>query len=292
MAGAAQAFGLSTEDFEQSFTDSIGITKGMGTAALDDDEILKFGDFRDAYKDRPIAVLRMAFKALREGKAAAEQTGSGDPRVEQLKALGLKVRLEDADVAVLLPLYDPNKPSDPVTIALKKRFKEQPIIAFRDDGTVAVTESVRNIADIEQGYPAVDAIQVDGKLARLWPVGAKPNTLVDEDPLFPGKPLRNGYSTVNNRNWTDIKQASREMCRIIVERGEIDVNNKEAVLRLMERASGDNTAKSPSDGLCKAYPEAELEWRERLAKNDMPKLKVELGNLSKPNNPFGVPRRY
>jgi hypothetical protein len=286
MAGAAQAFGTTSEDFENGFTQVIGITKQMGTSALDDDEILKFGDFREAYKDKPIAVLRMAFKSLREGRQSQnEQTGSGaDPRLEQLKALGLKVKLEDADVSVLLPLYDPNKPSDPVTLALKKRFSDKPLIAFRDDGTIALEETLRNIADIEQGFPEADAIQVDGKLARLWPLGRRPDTIVEEDPLFPGKPLRNGYSTVNNRNWSKIPQDARQLCRIIVERGEINVENREAVLRLMERATeGD---------LGEAYLEAEMEFRERKKKDDLPKLRVELGSLAKPNNPFGVPRRY
>lgn len=288
MAGASTALGYPTaEAFEQDFDSRIGISKSRGgTQALDDDEVLKFGDFREAFKEKPIAVLRMAFKSLREGKAAAqaEQPGTGDARTEQLKALGLKVKLEDASPAVLLPLYDPNQPSDPVTTALKKRFGDKPVVAFKEDGTVALEESLRNISDIEQGFPEVDAIQVDGKLARLWPVGRRPDTVVEEDPLFPGKPLRSGYSTVNNRNWSKITLDMRQLCRIVVERGEINVENREAVLRLMERAS---------DGdLGEAYPEAELEFRERKKKDTLPRLKVELGSLTKPNNPFGVRRQY
>ncbi len=287
MQGAAKALlFVNAEEFERDFTAKIGITEASGgTEALDDDEILKFGDFREAYKAMPIATLRMAFKALREGRQAQPEQPSSDARTEQLKALGLKVRLEDADPSVLLPLYDPNRPSDPVTTALKKRFGERPVVAFKEDGSVALEESLRNIADIEQGFPEADAIQVDGKLARLWPIGRKPDTVVEEDPLFPGKPLRNGYSTVNNRNWSKIPQAARQLCRIIVERGDINPDNRDAVLRLMERAAAEGSLED-------AYPEAALEFRERRKKDDLPKLKVELGNLTKPNNPFGVRRQY
>lgn len=300
IAGAAQALHLTPEEFEKQLAASIGLTKENGVGDLDDDDIFKFGDFREVFKTHPVATLRKAFKSLREGKAAdKEQTGSGsDPRLEQLKALGLKVRLEDADTATLLPLYDPTKSiNDPITRVLKTRFGEQPVIAFHEDGKVALEESGRYIADIEQGYHSADAIQVDGKLAKLWPIGSKPNTMVDEDPLFPGKPLRNGYSTVNNRNWSDVVPAARQLCRIIVERGEIDVHNKEAVLRLLERADGSGHADTEDPvgippALIKAYPEAELEYRERKAKDELPKLKVELGSLAKPNNPFGLPRKY
>lgn len=299
IAGAAKAFGMTVDQFDSILDERMGLTKELGVAALDDEEVFKFGDFREAFKERPIASLRLAFKALRESRGQAEPAGSSDVRTEQLKALGLKVRLDDADSSILLPLYDPSKPSDPVAQALKRRFGDKPVIAFRDDGSIAVTETVRNIADIEQGYPEVDAITVDGKLTRLWPIGVKPNTMVDEDPLFPGRPLRNGYSTVNNRNWSAVPLWNRQLCRIVVERGEIDVNNKEAVLRLIERATFkiDPDAKAPvaptpHKELTTAYPEADMEYRERQSRNDLPKLRVELSSLSKPNNPFGVPRRY
>jgi len=33
--------------------------------------------------------------------------------------------------------------------------------------------------------------------------------MVDEDPLFPGQPLRNEYSVVNNRNWSKVGRETR-----------------------------------------------------------------------------------
>jgi hypothetical protein len=99
-------------------------------------------------------------------------------------------------------------------------------------------------------------------------------------------PLRDGSSTVNFRDWSQIEHNARQLCRIIVERGEINPENKEAVLRLLERARN-------ITALIEAYPEAELDFREKQQRDDLPKLKVPLGSTSgKPQNPFGIRRQY
>jgi hypothetical protein len=291
IAAAAKALRYaSTEEFQKDFNDRIGITEeNGGVAALDDDEILKFGDFREAFKANPIATLRIAFRALKGGRGEKSEVtgnGTGDERTELLKALGVKTKTEDLPTETLLKHYLPDRPADPITVALKKRFSDKAVIAFRTDGAVAVNETMQYLADLEQSFPERETIEVDGRLERLWPVGKKPDTQVEEDPLFPGQPLRAGYSIVNNRNWKDIPLPRRQLCRIIVERGEIDVDNKEAVLRLLERAATE-------DGLQKAYPEADLAFRERQKHDNLPKLKVVLGTSgTKSNNPFGQPRKY
>jgi len=287
IAAAAQALGMPTEEFKSDYQAKIGLET---VQELDDPKVSKFTDFAKRYEDRfPIGKIRKAFAALSNGRTEegqAEQRSS-DPRLEQLKALGLKVRIDDADTAILLPFYDPAKPSDPVTNVLKKRFGDKKVIAFKDDGKVAIEECLRYISDLEQGFPpaANDAIMIDGKLTELWAIGARPSNMVEEDPLFPGRPLRNGYSSVNGRNWSKVDHMTRQFCRVIVDLGHINVENREAVLKLMERAA-DKT-------LEEAYPEAALELRKLAKKDALPKLKVELGSeTTKANNPFGIPRRY
>jgi hypothetical protein len=288
IAAAAKPLGYTPEILTERLAADMGLTHELGIAALDDEDVFKFGDFREAFKHLPIAVLRMAFKALKGGKRQelTSEASAGDPRIEQLRKLGLKVKIEDADPASLLGMYLPEKPSDPVTTALRKRFGDKPVIAFREDGSVAITETLQYVADLEQNYPEQENITVDGKLVKLWPIGTKPNTMVEEDPLFPDQPLRNGYSLVNHRNWSQIPHERRQLCRIILDRGDIDPSNKEAVLRLLERAATDK-------GLLEAYPEADLEFRERKHRDQLPKLKIVLGSsTTKPNNPFGVRRSY
>ena len=149
IAPAAQALGLTSDELLAKLND-MGATN---VDILDDDEVFKFGDFREAFKDKPIVALRSAFRALRGGKKEPPQlTGSGEPdeRTKQLHALGFKVKLDDADTAALLQLYLPDKPADPVTNALKKRFGTKPVVAFNDDGKVAVAETMEYVAGVEE----------------------------------------------------------------------------------------------------------------------------------------------
>ena len=291
MAAASKFLEMTPEAFEAFFIEKTGIRKSAGEAALDS-ENFRFGEFREALKDKPPTLVRLVYGALKSGKKdsaiveAHTESPDQDVRTAELRNLGFKTKLREADPAVLLRLYLPDKPGDPVTQALKERFGAQPIIAFREDGTVAVAESVQYVSDLEQGYPEQETLTVDGQLAKLCAIGTKPDTMVDEDPLFPNQPLRNGRSLVNHRNWTGIPLEKRQMCRIIVQRGDIDSNNRDAVLRLLERAQ-------PKGGLSEAYPEAMLEFRELQKRDELPKLKMLLGfNANKPNNPFGVSRRY
>jgi len=152
------------------------LAAGLNETDLDDDYVFRFSDFRDAFKESPIASVRKAYRALRGGKDGEEKahTGKGlDERTEQLRAIGLKVRVDDASSETLLGLYIPDRPNDPVTNALKKRFGVTPIIAFREDGTLAKAEILQYISDIEQNYPKQETLVVDGKLTKLWPIGVK-----------------------------------------------------------------------------------------------------------------------
>jgi hypothetical protein len=287
---AAPHLGITSEELQNTLT-----SMGIEESDLNDDAIFRFQDFKDALPDKPIASVRKAYRDLRGAKA----TGDDSSRIESLKALGYKTKLKDAPVAELLALYDPAKPSDPITAALRERFGAKAVIAFNDDGTIAIQDTANYMSDLEQGLPEAESIHVNGALTRLHPIGVKPDNYVDDDPLFPGNPLRHGYSTVNNRNWNPVHPRSRVMCRIIRDRGDINVDDKDAVLRLIEKASGGVTepsllpqSSSVPKSLQDAYPEAWMDYREKDQSNDLPKLRVKLGDIKRPNNPFGVNRKY
>jgi hypothetical protein len=283
---AAKASGLAADLLTAKLAE-MGIANTPGCLdVLDDDEVFKFGEFRETLKEEPIVKLRLAFKFLK-GAKKAEDRGQVDDRTAQLRALGLKVRLGDLPTDQLLRLYDPTKPSDPVTTALKGRFGSAPLIAFRETGEVALQETLDYTSGLEQNFPAQETIMVDGVLTRLYPAGVKPDVMVDEDPVFPGKPLRNGMSTVNNRNWSKVEFKARQLCRLVVNRGDVDPDNREATLRLIERAQAGFVT------LQEAYPEAHLEFRDAERQAKLPTLKISLSDVAaKPQNPFGIARKY
>lgn len=284
----ANALGTTPEYVEQTLL-SFDYEPQSGLVSLDDDDATKFGDFREIFGligDKPTSLLklRIAFK-FAKGSKKAENRLSIDPRTAQLRALGYKTRLEDSSIETLLGLYDPSKPSDPITNALKKRYADKKVIAFNETGGVAVAQTVAYLSDLEQGFPEQEVLDIDGTLARLWPVGVVPDAQLDEDPLFPGSPLRSHRSIVNHRNWVKVELEARQLCRIILTRHDITATDAEAVLRLIERAE------KGVNGLKEAYPLAELEFRDLKKAGDLPKLKMTF-NQSRPNNPFNVNRKY
>jgi hypothetical protein len=254
---------------------------GLSDADLIDDYVFRFGDFRDSLADKPIALVRKAYRALRGSKSESEQ----DARAVELKQkFGLKPTLETASLEQLLALYDMNKPQDPVTIALLKRFDNKAVLVFKSaTGELDVSATVAYVNDLEQKLTEERDLVPDsgGTLVEPQMVGALVNVVLDEDPLFPGKPLRQHRSVVNHRNWERVNLINRQLCRIILERGEIDTENRDAVLRLIERAE--------KELLPEAFPEAFVEYGKRVITDDLPKLKMRPGD--KPhtaNNPFGI----
>jgi len=268
----------------------------IGFAMLDDEDVVKFGDFVTFFgtaDDRqtavPMAWLRMAFKFLRSGKKSADRLGI-DVRLLEPKNLGYKVKMEDADLATLLRAYRPDLPNDPVTNVLRKRFGDKPAVAFKEDGTVAVEETAGFWADVEQGLATpgnLECIMVDGRPEELQPVGVNPNKnqVLDEDPLFPGQALRAERSQVNFRSWSKVKYPARAFCRLVLNDGLIEARNNQAVLKLIE------AAEAGVERLAEIYPEVDIKFWRLTKQDDLPELKVR-PNRNKPNNLFGINRKY
>jgi hypothetical protein len=288
---AATFLGVPTKEVLQALKELGVEEEPAGMEMLSDESITPFGDLMKVFGDArnvPIAKVRLAAKYLR-GPKDSPKTESLDPELVELKKkYGLKLRMQDADPADLLQYYHPDKPSHPVTRALKKRFGTQAIIAFKPDSKVVDVEATADyIEDIEQGYPEQDTVESGGVLVRLYAVGQVPNQMVDEDPLFPGQPLKRERSVVNRVNWNGINEETRKFCRIIVDNDEIDVNNKIEVRQFMKLV-----AKGIQE-MAKIYEEAYLEYRELKQKDELPKLHLSLEevNGNGNNNPFGIKNR-
>jgi len=287
---AATFMGLSVQTVEKGLKE-LGVEKEpSGLEMLSDDSITPFGDIRSIFCDNglfgkiPLAKVRMAMKYLR-GPKDSNKTDSIDPEILNLKQkYGFKLKMEDIEPSELLEHYHPDKPNHPVTIALKKRFGDKPVIVFKSDSKVVDIDATANyMADLEQGFPEQETVEVDGTLVRVYSIGQIPNEMVDEDPLFEGKPLKRDRSIVNRVNWAGIEYAVRAFCRIIVDRGDVDVNDRFQVKELIQMAS------KGIPELKKMYPEADLECRELQKKGELPKLVMPMEEMNgRKQNPFGI----
>lgn len=263
---------------------------------LSDNEVTPFGDIRKMFcDDRDVSLpkLRLGVKYLRGPKDKREEaTTNIDPDIMDLQTkYGIKTRLSDLGAEELIPLYNPTK-SNRITQTLKDMFGSQKVIAFKPDSTViAVEETVNYIVDINNGLPEEEeAIDVDGELVRLYPIGKLPNQTVEEDPLFVGQPLKRGRSVVNRVNWTEFDQQARQFARILVDEEEIDPDDRLHIRQLLaDLRSGINTRKEQ-------YPETYMIFKELQMKDGLPKLILSMdeASTSKVNDPFGIKsnRRY
>ena len=297
VASVAQVLGITTEEVILRLNGWGIEQETMGLEMLDDDDVTKFGDFQNVFgsititgtpegQHIPLAKLRLAFKFLKGNKKADDRSGV-DPRAVELKQrFGIKPTLETASIDQLLAMYDPKKPQDPITVALKKRFGDRKVLVFKSDSSeLDVAATVAYINDVEQGIISSVAHVPDssGTLVELQAVGILVDVVLDEDPLFPGSPLRQHRSIVNHRSWERVLMSNRQLCRIIMERDEIDLQDRDAVLKLIERAeAGPNSLKE-------VFPEAYIEFSKRSKLDDLPKLKMRPGEQDKKaNNPFGI----
>ena len=282
---AAQALGKSVEQVEQELASILGPKSDEWDELLSKEEFTKFGDFMKAFKDdsetpSPIAIVRKAVGILRGPEEEAE--GKNDnPRAKQLKeVLGVKPTMGSADTVDLLNLYMTDKPHDPVSVELRKRFLDRPCIAFVPGTTeVAVNETIAYLTDLRQGMPKQESVMVGGSLSRLYPVGNKPVGTVDEDPLFNGVPLSNNRSTVNHVNWSKVGTEARQLLRIALDRGDLKVDDRLRVIDIVKSAA------EGADEIKKIFPEADLEFRDRVEAGTLPNLKVRI-NGKKSNSPF------
>jgi len=286
---AANVMGLSNEEIEQILaTKGYEITKEpCGLEMLSDEEVTPFGDLRKLFcEENEVAVpkLRMAIKFLRGPKDSLKATEIDTEMVALQTKYGFRMRMQDLGMEELLPYYKPNK-KNRIYETLIKKFGNKPVIAFKPDTTeVAVDETLDYITDIENGLPEESAIDVNGELVKLYPVGKIPNQVVDEDPLFEGNPLKRGRSMVNRFNWSSVKLEVRQLFRILVDRDDIDPNDRVGVSRLI---------KSSTDELKELFPEAYMEYKELKTKGDLPKLVLSLDEATaKRNDPFSINRRY
>ncbi len=276
-----------TDRIEAALVDDLGLTKDeTGLVDLSDDSITPFGDLRAALERQGFKLIqvRKIVSALR-GEQTGAKVGQGRPEVLKVK-YGLKDSIKTARIQDLVADYDPNEPDDPVAQELKRRFGEEKVIVLdphAESPTVAIAETLDLMADFRDGRGLSDKVMVDGLLVEPFAVGQKPVLILDEDPLFVGEALRqNGRSNKESRlDWSEITQAARQFVRVAVETGAIEPTSRRDSKDIWTLARGGIAP------LNAEFPEVGLEYRNRKKTDNLPKLKVSMGQVRK-NSPFSM----
>lgn len=280
----AKVMGLDPQKVEEILNDpSFKITKeSYGLEMLSDESVTPFGDLRKLFcEDNGVSVpqLRMAIKHLR-GDQKLKTTETIDPDILELQRKYGVFKLADLGAEELMPLYNPTK-KNLIYNTLVNKYGDKKVVAFRPDSNViAIEETINYIVDLNDGYPEEESIEVDGELVRLYPIGSLPNQEVEEDPLFPGCPLKRGRSIKNRINWTDMDIEGRQFFRLLLNSKVIDPNDRIKISQLI------------NGSFLGLYPEIVLRFKELKKKNELPRLLISINEAvhssNKINNPFGI----
>ena len=146
--------------------------------------------------------------------------------------------------------------------------------------------------DIQKGYDEVSRVVLDGRPCPTYRIGEKPDAFADENPLYPGRPLRDGETCdQTGRSWQGILLIVRQVVYFAITRSD------ELVIDSVGTASDvmDKVVSADAEKIVRLrYPEASLLIDEARELGELPTLKVALGTSKsdKKNDPFHPGKTY
>lgn len=238
---------------------------------IENEDLLPISDLFKAFVDSklaPIALVRLGNKFLK-GNASKITTEDSTPTLSNsIQTLIASSRpLSQWSDEELLDKYDQSNMD--VIEVLRKRSNGRHCIVHMDNGTINKEISLK-LLRLSKRQVTSETFQVEGILVRVYRPGDFPPMLIDESPFNEGVPLVDGVCGKTNTNWNDISHEIRVLCRIqyfFIEQKQL---GNSALKALWKNARNLETEKFRAE-----YPEAYLMYRDMVAKNKLPSLKVD-----------------
>ena len=182
----------------------------------------------------------------------------------------------------LVGAYDPSDLTSPVASRLSEISKNQNFIVFSMGREVDVKTTHDLLKELTQGYDGRDSIIVEGEVKKVYPVGYLPDNYADENPLYPGRPLRpDGTCDQTNRSWEGIDQKLRQLVRIAIDNGyRVTRESSHNMLDLL-------MSDKPLEEFKKRYSDFVLVYNELEEQQKLPRLKVVLSSFDSKNKSEG-----
>lgn len=188
----------------------------------------------------------------------------------------------------LMERYDPKNSDNVVGGRLKKISGGMRCVVFNNDGTVNVDISTKLLEDIQAGYEELSRITIGDRPVPTYKIGETVGNFVDENPLYPGRPLRRGVCDQTNRSWEGVSGVVRRILYIAL-KGELrNSSGIEDAHRIIDLA----ISESAESKVRARYPEASIQYDELEKIGQLPLLKVELkrnlnnSSSNENNDPF------
>lgn len=112
--------------------------------------------------------------------------------------------------------FDPEDISNAVARRLKEVVGSNPFIVFKSGRMVDVDTTKKLLLELKAGYPPVTTVKVDGEIKKVYKLGELPENYAEENPLYPGRPLRNGECDQTGRSWTGVPMSVRQLLRLVL----------------------------------------------------------------------------
>jgi len=127
----------------------------------------------------------------------------------------------------LVAAFNPEDPDTPVGKKLVQKSKGQPFLVYQSGRIVDVPNSVALLKECMQGFKGRDRIDVgNNDWKPVYRVGELPDAYADENPLFPGRPLRpDGTCDQLNRSWEGVPKEVRQFIYVAIQDEAIDLAN-------------------------------------------------------------------
>lgn len=208
------------------------------------------------------------------------------------------IRAERMTPEELVQAFDPEEPTSPVADRLLKLCRKQAFIIYKTGREVDVERTIFLLKEVKGGYSA--RTTYEGK--RVYKVGELPDNYADENPFYPGRPLRpDGSCDQLNRSWQGIPKPVRQFIRFALnKKNGIDTSppgfrdRAHGILDMILEDISKNAGPvaSSHDGLARLrsrHPEVSVAFDEAELHNELPNLMIALGQpvaAGGPGNPF------
>lgn len=266
-------------DTDIDFDDFLKKLKEMGGSS---EEALKAASWEDL-KDcglPPIMARRLTYLFRQEG----DGTTTKSTYISEKKVAGLSNK-------ELIERYNPKDVKNPVGKRLKDLSDGKKCVVFDSNNKVIVDETLKLLEDVIDGMPELSTAFVNSRPLPLYSIGERPDFYVEENPIYPGRPLRsNETCDQTGRSWQGVSIDIRQLLYMAIDTEELGIEAVSDAHDILDKVLSKDAS---LDSFRARYPEASKELDEKSKIGQLPRLKIKVGEQSiTGNNPFGKNTRY
>lgn len=174
----------------------------------------------------------------------------------------------------LIENFDPEDPNSSIGKRLRDISRGEKFIIFSMGRLIDVENTKKLLEEVKKGFPGRNTFELDGMPQQVYRVGELPDNYADENPLFPGRPLRpDGTCDQLNRSWEGVAKEVRQLVRLALP--EINISGDGGI----DRAHNILTMALESDAfkkLAQRYQKAALQFQQKEREGNLPLLLIRL----------------